>query len=191
MKSGALLKTSIAGAVLTASTEGAVIYSGPINLTLTFQNGDELYVDFEGMNAAIQASPIAGDDIFIADYSSDDFTVETPESSVARTGSNLLEFSAGQSIGFGSNFGAYGDLRDGSTFDTSLGQYGGIRLDTGNYGWAQLSFDSVNNTVTLVDFAYEDTGSAIAAGAVPEPSTLAALLLAGSTLAFRRRRPLS
>ncbi len=58
------------------------------------------------------------------------------------------------------------------------------------YGWAQVSYNT-DHSVTLHDFAYEDTANTpIQAGAIPEPSTYAALtgLLAGSAALFARRR---
>ncbi|WP_018969910.1 PEP-CTERM sorting domain-containing protein [Rubritalea marina] len=186
IKNIALTGLTVTGSQATA----AIIYTDIADLTLTFQNGDELYIDFTNQSAVIQASSVPSAEIFIADYSSDDFTIESPQSQIARTGSNLLEYSAGDIIGSGSSFGAYGDVRDGSTFDTSTGQYAGVRLDSGNnYGWIQLSFDAAANTITVYDFAYDDSGTPIAAGAgaIPEPSS-AALLLVGSAAALKRRR---
>lgn len=90
----------------------------------------------------------------------------------------------------------------------------GIRLGSGNYGWIRLRLDDLglnqpfstllsgspigNGTnyidkLTVIDWAYETSGGAIAAGAtasaVPEPSSLA-LLAAGAAglAAFRRRK---
>ncbi len=69
-----------------------------------------------------------------------------------------------------------------------------------DYGWVQLVLtqgtNGLTNSITAVDWAYDDTGSAIAvgetgAGAAPEPSTAALGLLAAGAAgvaALRRRR---
>ncbi len=73
--------------------------------------------------------------------------------------------------------------------------YAGVRFDDPvatdqiNYGWVLITY-GIDRSLTLVDFAYETTGGAIVAGAIPEPSSWA-LILAGGTLAAaacRRRR---
>lgn len=187
-----LMKYSVAAASGLACggvASGAIIHTPDVNLTLTFQLTDELYIDFEGQSASIAATPPADSDIYIMGYSSDDFSMyrRFSPNAVARNGADLLEFSAGQEIESGADFGTYGDLLDNSSFDTSMGQYAGVRLDDTNYGWVQLSFDSVNNTVTVYDFAYDNSGAPIDAGAIPEPGTMAFMALAGTAaLAIRR-----
>ncbi len=71
-----------------------------------------------------------------------------------------------------------------------LGLRVGNDTDGYNYGWAEISIGE-DSSVTLHSFAYEDTkNTAIQAGAIPEPSTYAALtgLLAGSAVLYSRRR---
>jgi hypothetical protein len=63
-----------------------------------------------------------------------------------------------------------------------------------NYGWLKVSFEST--TVSVLGWAYDTSGAAIAVGstsAIPEASTTtlsmgAAALLAGSAAAWRRRK---
>lgn len=72
--------------------------------------------------------------------------------------------------------------------------YFGYRFDAlgwpPNYGWGRLTFSEDLKVMTLVDWAYEDTGAPIQAGAgqIPEPVT--GLLLSASLAfaAFWRRR---
>lgn len=60
------------------------------------------------------------------------------------------------------------------------------------YGWARIELPALENAegnMKLVGWAYENTGAAIAVGAIPEPSGLALLALgAAGTTAFHRRR---
>ncbi|HYG25100.1 MAG TPA: PEP-CTERM sorting domain-containing protein [Verrucomicrobiae bacterium] len=68
--------------------------------------------------------------------------------------------------------------------------YLGLRFNNGgttNYGWADITLNSYQS-VTLHGFAYETSGGAITAGAVPEPSQFALLALGAAGVAALRRR---
>lgn len=105
------------------------------------------------------------------------------------------------------NSGSFGGFANG------VPGFAGIRLGSGDYGWIRLQTDDLglnqplttllggtpigsgigfSDRVTVIDWAYDDSGAAIRAGqtSVPEPSSLA-LLAAGAAglAAFRRRKP--
>lgn len=107
-----------------------------------------------------------------------------------------------------------GGTSNGGAFANGTTGFVGIRLGSGNYGWIRLRLDDLGlnqpfstllsgsplgnganyiDKLTVIDWAYETSGGAIAAGAtssaVPEPSSLA-LLAAGAAglAAFRRRK---
>ncbi|MDF3130869.1 hypothetical protein P0Y35_16780 [Kiritimatiellaeota bacterium B1221] len=69
--------------------------------------------------------------------------------------------------------------------------YLGLRMDLDSgeyYGWAEIEYPT-DSSLVLKDFAYEDTGASIIAGAIPEPNTMALILsiLAGSAALYTRR----
>lgn len=121
---------------------------------------------------------------------------------VSYAGGNYVKLlSAGttidSSLAMGSNYARFHvNNTPGTSTQWSPGTTGyfGVKFNTNTsplYGWAQLSYN-LNETITLIDFAYEASGGAIqaGAGAIPEPSTYAALagLFAGSVALYRRRQ---
>jgi len=64
-----------------------------------------------------------------------------------------------------------------------------VKGDETFYSWAQISYDDASNQITLLDFATEsEPDTAIAAGAVPEPSSLLLAAMGASGIAALRRR---
>jgi hypothetical protein len=58
-----------------------------------------------------------------------------------------------------------------------------------HYGWARLSVNDGTGVATLFDYAYEDLqDTAISAGAVPEPGTLAGMAVGAAALLAARMR---
>ncbi|MGA0901209.1 MAG: PEP-CTERM sorting domain-containing protein [Luteolibacter sp.] len=91
----------------------------------------------------------------------------------------LFEYDGSVSAYFGAN--SFMGFRFGTDF----------RLNTSpaNYGWIEVTWDGTN--FEIISAAYEstpDTPILAGATAVPEPSTLAALVLGGTALVARRRR---
>lgn len=98
----------------------------------------------------------------------------------------------GTPINSGLTFSSDGQLDNFGTGQWDPGTRGniGLRFDSGGvkYGWADVSYN-VGNSITLYDFAYEDSGGQILAAA-PEPAATGALaaVFAGSLAAFEIRR---
>ncbi len=69
----------------------------------------------------------------------------------------------------------------------------GVRFDSGGemrYGWVRVRVDDGSlNSLTVMDYAYEDSGGSIQAGQVPEPGCLGLLALGGvGLMSWRRQR---
>ena len=74
--------------------------------------------------------------------------------------------------------------------------YIGFEIDIDNsgsfdgFGWIEVIVDDQGwqPDITVTRWAYTDDGSTIAAGQIPEPSSLALLAAGAGALAFRRRK---
>ena len=85
-------------------------------------------------------------------------------------------------------FGA--QVLNSSTFTS--GGYLGIQTSQGYFGWMDLLIEpgaaGGNTRITVRGWAYDDSGAAIQAGAVPEPTSLMLLAAGAVGTAVRRRR---
>jgi hypothetical protein len=63
----------------------------------------------------------------------------------------------------------------------------GFKLPNGNYGYIHANYDPAGSVYMFTRGAYETSGAAIAAGVIPEPASIALLLVAGVySLGIRR-----
>jgi hypothetical protein len=87
-------------------------------------------------------------------------------------------------------------LEELGEWDNGLTAFAGFRFLNASgvhYGWVRLLVEETSNQITIFDYAYDDTpNTAIAAGAgapaVPEPATMALVLIGACGVAARRRR---
>ena len=184
--------------------EAAILYSGPIDLTIT--GSQVVYFDLDQSSAGPNyagGAPFAGDNFYLkfADNAAmrKPYIATRTGDQVLLAGSRAARLSLDDSISGSSSWiqgspiylayngeGPWGGGGEG---------YLGLRLSDGsggfNYGWASVNFVE-GSSMTLRDFAINTiTDQPIAAGVIPEPATLALLLggVAGAAaVAVRGRR---
>jgi len=189
---------TLAGAALAvpAAAEATIVYSGIVNFSVpnTF---DGLYINFVTGATGTSSSAVPG-----ANFN-------------PYNGGSVLQFfwNAAQNGGLSLDSSTYATLAAGvpitsantflnttSSTETAAWQAGsnlylGVRLTNSqtsavNFGWVHLNTTgSTGFPVTIVEYAYENSGASINAGQVPEPTTFALLgVMAAGALGVRAWR---
>jgi hypothetical protein len=193
-----------AACFLSVPAGAAVIYSGLQNIPIA-TGFDGVYVDVEDINSATNHSSgtITGWDVNlffggVGEFNQANF--QPVRVNAADPGSAILNLPLGTPIDvtspFATGVGSSGDLGSehvgfgASQFQPNSEGYIGFRLNGGQYGWMRVSFTFDDTGAVVHDWAYDDAGSAIFAGMVPEPDR-SVLLLMGliSVISRRRRKP--
>jgi hypothetical protein len=176
----------------------AIIYTDVPDTTIT-QGGGPLYIDLNN-----DVSVGGQNEFAIAAFSNsvriDPYNISPQASRVLTSGSYyVFSFAAGESIGPAAaeaGGGRFAGRVVGPYFYNFVGTdgYVGLKWDAGggniHFGWARVDVTSADNgTATLFSYAYEDQpNTAITAGAIPEPTSLALLAAGGGALALARRK---
>lgn len=179
----------------TATKAGAaVVYSGVVNSPIqpSSVNGG-VYFDFELPGTITQGSRF--DTWDVNPYESGTKFYINSNTSMVATGTGATNLLAGTVIGPDSIYNAVSDRVLTVTPTESDHLYLGFKFNSNNpgggpmvmYGWAQLKLNA-GAPGNLVSFAYDDSGAPIAAGVVPEPSSLGLLALGSLGLSQWRRR---
>lgn len=191
------LAAGAAAAAAAASTDAAIVYSGAQNVSIT--QGTSLNLNLDGD---------AYGDVTLKNYVF--FGGNYQGASVNFFPGKLVTFNAGPfnysyvkslASGFqidGSSVGpsffgsmAYGAGNPNAQFNTVNGAYLGLSFASGSnvfYGWVRVTIDNQSGTFIVNDWAYENTGAGIAAGAVPAPGALGLLAAGASGLGLMRGR---
>ncbi|RYD47252.1 MAG: PEP-CTERM sorting domain-containing protein [Verrucomicrobiaceae bacterium] len=208
-----MFKTSLSAlalSLLAASTScGAIVYVGGINVTIPVSSTQYLAIDLDGNRSTPRVAFVDVNTVEINDY----------DLFIGNIGGESVEFSSGATFGDGyvrrlnsgdaitpyspttyAGGNSYLEFEDAGEWHNFTGTaFAGLVFDPVSpnvspedgllHAWVRIAYDDTNNTVTLVDFAYEDTPNAgIIAGAVPEPSAVGLAGLGALAMAFRRQR---
>lgn len=189
------------------SASAAIVYSGPLNLAIpvgTTSPVPRLWVDLDTFATSTTAS-FTGWDISFSGSNSTFLTINSQTLSNNRfvgtgtgTPTPIARLEVGTVIGASSAFGTNGG---GSLLmPTYLPAPGPILANSENiigfrrvvngltiYGWISVLVGNDMLTRSVTGIAYEDSGAAIEAGAIPAPGAVALLGLGGLISARRRR----
>jgi hypothetical protein len=202
---------------LAASAQAGIDYSGPLNISgnqivfdlhsLTASSGTDATSDFRltsntsKLKAEVTAQTAGSHVAFVLRPGEQSMTQYALKLGAGTTIGSNLSFTPGTSYSYFNNYYPGGPIGAGAkNGDWKPGNEGFLGLTillntTTVYGWADVTLNNLDGTTnglpvyTLHGFAYDDTGAPIAAGAIPEPSSIA-LLAAGAAgvLALKRRR---
>jgi PEP-CTERM motif len=190
-----------AGLTATQQADGAIVYSGVKNLPVLVSGGG-LYFDVEPpFTSAEEPRPagweinpyVGGSKLYVVEDNDPDHAAGGIGTMVVIVGGNAANLPVGTQINVTSAFSATG-FYGGVEIPNGQTGYIGFKFDPDSvagqqsfYGWFLMSVDSSNGG-TVTSWAYENTGAGIAAGAIPEPGSLAMLAMGAVGLSRWRRR---
>jgi hypothetical protein len=161
-----------AAATAAASSDAAIVYSGLQNLSIG---------QFSSLNLNLDGD--AYGDLTLKNY--------------VFGGGNYMgatvNFAPGKLVGFNAGLSYVSALSAGFVIDAfSAGpSFFGLSFAVGSnlyYGWVRVSVNQATGSFVIHDWAYENSGAGIAAGAVPAPGALGLLALGPAGLGVLRGR---
>jgi len=189
--------SATAGAALAVipNAFGTVIHNGSVDLS--FGNKPDVYLTIQGSNPEFRLrgyttfigmfSDGADSGKVFAEYTStsysNHFVRVVPEGQSVKPGSNYPNYSGGFFYNGLYSFGLWTQDDQTSFCGVSFNIEGGSKV----YGWIQVERVTAGSG-KIIAWAYEDDGTGIQAGAVPEPATGLALLALGAAGIARYRR---
>jgi len=198
-----LLATAVAGASTALMTANAdIIHSGQQNLSTSSDIGvvfdeDNEPVNIDGADASeftLQSFNEKGSDFHLLAFMSANFGV-IPDNV---DGAMAQRLTLGAPIGNASTFaggtlGIVDNIWGTLLWPASEDGYIGFSFNPSGsqalYGWGLINISGDSKIMTLKEWAYENTGLSITAGAVPEPSTGTLALGGLGAFALWRKRP--
>jgi hypothetical protein len=188
---------------MSGAADADIIYSGVQNVTVEEGGTLSALIDVDGGGADLKIFLNLGIDKGSALVSGSN------GAQLANVGIyfSARRFASGSTISSGAGFRTnsmfvLGENKKGSAvgeWEFSTNGIAGFKLGSGNFGWIRLHVENTDSDVypdrmTAIDWAYEDSGAAIAAGATgsaapaPAPASLALLATGAVGVAAMRRR---
>ena len=164
---GAATSTALLGGT---GLEAGIIYSGPQDITLApgVSSSSTARIDLDGNHLP--------DFEFYFYNSGNVFGSSSRWAYGLAPGNRIATTGSSGARNFNSNdlIGTPGSLLGSAAESASLFRFSGfmgVQLDNGNFGWIQVKSGSEPKSLTIVGWAYEDSGQHLTAGAVPEPTS--------------------
>lgn len=199
----AIAATALAAVLAAAPAQAVIIFSGPVSIDIP-DDIDGVYLNL--VTGLSGSTPPAGWDInpYTAGSSPDGFHLWGATTTTWFSPSGVVggpyplaanTLIAGPSTTFfrpggGTNVGTQVTLNAPNLFGV---RFTNESMTNTNFGWVQITFGATASERSITSYAYENNGSAILAGVVPEPGTyamlLAGLAVVGGIAARRRGTP--
>jgi len=184
-----------AAAASAVAANGDVIYSGLQNLNISQFNSLNLNIDGDAYSDVLLKNYVFGGGNYmgaavnfypgkLVSFNAGGFAY----ASALSAGFLINSASVGPSF-FGSM--AYGGANPNAQFNTASNKYLGLSFASGAnlyYGWVRVSVNNSEGSFIVHDWAYENSGGGIQAGAVPAPGALGLLAVGASGLGLLRGR---
>lgn len=187
-----------AAAVTAASADASIVYSGVQDISIGQFSALNLNIDGDYYGDVLLKNYVFGG----ASYMGARVNYSTGKLVSFNAGpfgySYVSALSAGAAINASSagpnRFGsmAFGSANPNAQFNNATNVYLGLSFASYDsnffYGWVRVSVNQAAGTFVVHDWAYENSGAGIAAGAVPAPGALGLFAAGASGLGFLRGR---
>jgi len=187
------LAVATISAAAIATSHALIIYSGEVNITPQVNQPTAINVDSQG-GSEFSLSNFSGKGSFsfsLSTFSTDfDYVAPTSNASILSKLSSSVPISSSSTFTTSANA-SIGSENGGQWANGASGYFGFQFNPTASltlYGWGQLTVSANGQAVTLVDYAYEDTGASISTAAIPEPSAYLLVGLCLAIICYRRNR---
>ncbi|MFZ4465791.1 MAG: hypothetical protein ACOYO7_01880 [Phycisphaerales bacterium] len=182
-----------AAAATAASADAGIVYSGAQDLAISQFSALNLNLDGDAYGDVLLKNYVFGGNymgatVNFAPGKLVSFYAGLSYVSALSAGFSIDASSVGPSF-FGSM--AYGAANQNAQFNNASNAYLGLSFASGAnlyYGWVRVSVNQAAGTFIVHDWAYENSGAGIAAGAVPAPGALGLFAAGASGLGFLRGR---
>lgn len=183
---------------LAATSHAAIVASGIRDLVIT-NTFEGIYLDVDAGTLV----PMEGTGWDLNPFFGGEGVANSPSFEPVRAtvdvNSPILSLSSGQTVSGASTF-AIGHAGSASHVGNGLAQFVsgseglfGFKFVTNAsdgpyFGWMRVTFSNTNAPGMIHEWAYENSGSAISVGAVPEPTVLVSMLVGAAGFCLRRRK---